>query len=140
MRVEQSREIDGFTYQVNQLPARKGLELLTEVATVAGPLVAAMGDKGLSGLLDSEADGGAFLGVAKAIAGSLDSKRVLGITDTLAGVTYLEGKALTGNALDAHFMGRVFSMLKWLAFALEVQFGDFFNAATGNSESETEAA
>lgn len=143
-RVSDEREIDGFRYLVQQLPAGQGMKLLMDVGKVLGPALAALtGGESTSveSFLDRDLSKLRLDVVAKALFDDMDSDFVLSIINRLGGSSWVfiadEGggtprkKQLTGPVFDVHFQGRLMAMLKWAKFSLEVQFGDFFGGITG---------
>lgn len=116
--------IDGVTYQVRMLPARRAQRLLIRLGKIIGP--------GLGAVRDADAEIGAalFAQAASALFLSADEEAVDGILMELAEVTLADGKPLK-PIYDVHFAGRIFSAGKWAAFALRAQFSDFSDALAG---------
>lgn len=137
----ESREtvIDGVRYRVSQLGARHALRLLTTLAKVLGPglgkgldsVLQAKGGGKLAELLEADTSKLQLGPAVEALVDRLDEPTVEAVVNQLADATVLVlgDKAPQLSAVfDAHFAGKLGQMFKWLAFALEVQFGDFFGA------------
>lgn len=113
----QSRLIDGVTYTLTPLPAWHALEVLQGLLKVAGPLIggaAAGGDAG------AKSFGAAFQTNPAEVAALL--RRLL----EPAQYAGARGPEPLLPVFDVHFQGRLLSMFKLAAFAVEVNFGDFF--------------
>lgn len=108
-----TKVIDGLKYTVTQLGAKKGMRALTRLARLLGPAFAS-GDQ-------TEAMAGLF--------SRLTEDDVEYFCDTFAPLTTVEqdGKApQLSSIFEIHFTGNYSSMLQWLLFCIEVNFGDFF--------------
>lgn len=133
MRKQESDTIGEHTYTVTQLGALQGRVAATRLARIVGPLMGSAGDAG------------AALG---RLAGALHEDDVNYFCDLLAPLTTVSGGAYGSKAprlqdiFDAHFAGHYFEMAKWLAFALKVNFGSFFDDLSrelGNAATDTSA-
>lgn len=127
MAIEQrQKEIKGTTYVCTQMPSFRALDVFESLATIAGPaLGAVLGGAGLE--TDTQA-------VAVALFSRLGGGKLRALAkDLLESVEVVtEGKKrpmLTG--FDAEYGGRIFEVLQVMAFAAEVNFGDFFDGARG---------
>jgi hypothetical protein len=132
-----SEPIDGFVYEVIQLPATKGEEIGAELLAMGIPLLGA-----LAGESKVEPDNKSFgdldlrsLGLKAAtdvFADKLTAPRLREIRKIMAENTdiYGDGFGDAGAPLkihyDDHFAGRYDAMLEWFLFALEVNFKGFF--------------
>ena len=138
-REAQSKTVKEWTYTVHQLPPKKALDLLMDLAKMVGPafgmIVSDVGN--LKGVLDKDISDikTAFLGEAvKALFGGLDKATVMRSIETLAEVTSVtveggQGGQGGGNLkaiFDVHFQGNLGALMQWLPFALQVQYDDFF--------------
>lgn len=136
-REAQAKQIKEWTYTVHQLPPKKALDLLMDLAKMVGPafgmIVSDVGN--LKGVLDKDIGDikTAFLGEAvKVLFSGLDKATVMRSIETLAEVTSVttEGGQGAGANLktifDAHFQGNLGALMQWLPFALQVQYDDFF--------------
>jgi hypothetical protein len=132
-----SDEIDGFVYEVHQLPATKGEEIGAELVAMVLPMLGALAGEGNGkvnvgsvGDLDLRALG--LKATAEVFADKLTAPRLREIRAIMAAHTdiYGEGFGDAGAPLrlqyDEHFAGRYDAMLEWFAFALEVNFRGFF--------------
>ncbi len=141
-----SRTIDGHTYKVMMLDPLVASDVLIDIGKVLAPALGAiggfaLGDKdAVAKLLDGE-DGAegekesesrlspAFERAVIGLVDRLDKAKLREIVDLLAKVSFLvgsEGEAQLRTVFPVHFRGRLKTMYRWLAFALEVQFADFF--------------
>jgi hypothetical protein len=132
-----SEPIDGFVYEVHQLPATKGEEIGAELMAMMLPMIGALAGEGNSsvevksvGDLDLRALG--LKAAAEVIAASLAGKQLRVIRALMAEHTEIFGEGF-GDAgapmsrnFDDHFAGRYDAMIEWFLFALEVNFGGFF--------------
>jgi hypothetical protein len=130
----QSKTIGDYTYQVTQLGARQGRRVLVTLFRAIGPAMADLAKAGKGGAEESLA--AALGGLARSVtADDLDglceafaaSTKVLLPTQTVAGAGTLPQDL--SPIFDTHFRGRYSSMIGWLAFAIQVNYSDFFDAA-----------
>lgn len=122
-----TRVIDGTTYEVGMLNPDVALDLMGDVLRLLGPAVGPMLGAGKD---DSDARIAEVAGTALVALGSAaDKALVRNIVATLMRVTVAQGVGkLEDNGLrQLHFHGRVFTMLKVVAFAVEVNYADFFD-------------
>lgn len=130
MRESNTREIDGVTFTVQQMPVKRSLKLLHRLARAGVPaLLKAIGTADLKSIktigdldLSNMGDAAAML-FDKFSAEDLDHV----MSELLESSTLMhEGKELpTIKALDIALRGRPMTLFKALAFALEVNYGDF---------------
>lgn len=122
----QEKEIDGVRYTIRMLPPRKAQAILLEMVKVAGPSFAEIASNVKPGVSfeDSEMDFGRIVGL---LAEKLDQRMLDDHQAAFASVTEADGVLLKG-IFDKHFHGRVMSMLKWHAFAIQANFADFSDA------------
>lgn len=137
MAIESHDKVIGATrYRVTQLGAKKGREMLVRLVKLAGPGLAA----GLAGL--SKADGKdteapmarALSDALYDLATRLTVEEFNGITDELAKHTTIvlgDLEPRLSDKFDDHFSGKYDEMLRWAAFALEVNFKSFFVGSGG---------
>lgn len=138
MREPQEKTIDGTKYRVAPLPASKGLAILTMITKVVGPsLVAAPSLAALAG------------GAAELfgdVCERLDEAQVERLSKAMAGHTLVEaspgkgGLVPLGDHFDLHFAGDYGAMLQWMQFALEVNYGGFFDAVRAKSSAAAPAS
>jgi hypothetical protein len=135
------KHIDGEEYQVTQLPARQGFKLIKRLAHIVVP---ALGD-GANAVLKSgtipkslaDLDLGAFdfKQIAALMLDRADEDLMLECVDWMAEQTLVDGKHLA-KVFDSHFAGKIQTMLKWLAFAVEVNNPDLFAALAESAASQ----
>ena len=137
----QERVIDGVTYSVYMLPPKTAMDLLVDIGKVVGPSVGTLVDAasskgGAAALLEMSVTSEFFSKAASELFERMDKSVLRSVIDQLAKVSMADGVKLE-STLDIHFRGKLGTMFKWLAFALQVQFGDFFNALGGASAQGT---
>lgn len=136
-----SRTIDGIEVTVTQFPVSRSLPLTATLMKVAGPAIgklAPMLGGGLDGLGKTNVDGLAPALVALAD-GLSEVEIVKLLADILGGtlvVTTDEGGKLRKHdlsggsaAIDRAFDGNLMTVFRVAAFALEVNFGSFFDGS-----------
>lgn len=106
LRQAQTREIDGFTYEVTPLGAIKGSRVFTRLLKVLGPV---LGSKDISKMFDNFSED------------DMDALR-----EAFAPATMVMGQGQLDKIFDIHFVGRTMAMIGWLLFSIEVNFADFF--------------
>lgn len=111
------KEIKGSTYHVRRFGAKEGKRHLARLLGVIGPALAS-GPTSLESL-------------AGAVFARIDADTIDYMCDAFGSVTEIrrpDSKALEKlpAIFDAHFAGNYSEMFAWLAFACEVNFGDFF--------------
>lgn len=113
--------IEDVDFEVFALGAWEGQELLVKLGGVLGPA------------LSSESSAQAIAQLAM----SLSPADLKSITTKLADNTHVKmgsGYDKLSSSYDVVFSGRYELMLKWLAFALEVNFGSFLGGIQGVME------
>ncbi|MCC6178816.1 MAG: hypothetical protein WAZ94_15230 [Phycisphaerales bacterium] len=119
----QKRIIDGYTVELSPLPAWQGLEGLHQLTRLVGPaltgiMAAAKGDLQAIGTGVSQA----LMTTPPAEVTAL-MKRLLGTCR----LTLHDGKQIVGiGTFDTEFQGKLLTVFKIVAFAVEVNYGDFF--------------
>jgi hypothetical protein len=136
MRKSETKEIDGLKITVSQLPPRKGFKLAAKLFKFAAPALAAMQpDKEV----DVEQLKPALMGMLQA----LDDDELDNIMSALFNTAYvireIDGKPCKfelndGAKIDAAFEGALPAMFQSLMFAIEVNFGDFFDGSAPPTE------
>src|SRR6185295_19587028 len=132
MREIDSREIDGVTFRVQQLPVKRAIKLMHKLARAGVPaLLKAVGGSDLKKLSLSDLDLSS-LGDAATMLFDRFSEQDLDqvMQELLEGATLeFEGKELPAlKSLDVALRGKPLTLMKGLGFALEVNFGDFLPA------------
>jgi hypothetical protein len=128
---DETREIDGFKVRTVQFPAMRSLRTLKRVGEVLGPALAkAQG-------VDLEADVSALGPAIGALFENIGDPEALA-REILESTTVIQDNRQiplnTTAMIDLVFSGATMSLLKVMAFALEVNFGDFFAAAAAQKE------
>ncbi len=136
-----SEPIDGFVYEVHQLPATKGEEIGAELVAMVVPMLGALAGEGkgvkIDGVGDLDLEALGLKAAAEVFATSITSPKLRNIRQLMAAHTeiYGEGFGDAGAPLsrnyDDHFAGRYDAMIEWFLFALEVNFRDFFGGLWG---------
>ncbi len=141
----QTKEIGGHIYTVAMLDPLAANDLLIDIAHVVGPSIGAGAGAFASSIgksgngdgddpLDAKADP---MMLDRAISGFFErvtKAKMRDVIKLLARVTQVEIEGKTPflgdqGLLSLHFRGRLGKMYEWLAFAIEVQLGDFFDSA-----------
>lgn len=119
----QQKVIDGYRIDMSPLPAFAALEQFTALTGLIGP--AAMS------LLGKDE---ALAGALAASLGKVKGADVTALTRALLATTSVTVNGQTVPLLpifDTEFQGKLLTVFKILAFAIEVNYGDFFAAAKG---------
>lgn len=126
-----SKVIGSHTYYVRQLGSSEARKLLVRLTTTLGPVLGAAIPQGVSfkDLMAIEVDLGKGLGELASRLREDDLEYVCRVLGAATEVDLGGGKQvpLTLEKQELHFCGgRLSELFKWLQFALEVQFSDFF--------------
>jgi hypothetical protein len=133
-RTQAAKEIDGFTYSVDQLPGRKSITFLARLGRIVGPslgpLVKALKFEGKTvdlTKLELEPIG---VAIGKLFVDLSETETDAIMRELLQGATYVDGDRIVNvwDTFDLHFKGRPAAGLKLVAFAMEVNYGNFFGA------------
>ena len=118
------REIDGHTYQFEQLGARQSIKVMIRLGKIIGkPFAVSVGayqgkDKPLNTSILSEA--------AASLCQSMDETETLSLLELLTAEKALcDGKKID---FDTHYEGKIPHLFKVLKIALDVQYGNFPDA------------
>ncbi len=125
MQKTETRVFDDMAVTVQQLPAMRGVKLSRKLMTVAAPVVGAL--QGLSLDKDVSTLGDA---VAKALE-QFSEKDLDELIRTLLETAKVETEGRIAPLMplfDGLFAGKILTVYKVVAFALEVNFADFFEA------------
>lgn len=127
----QSKTIGEHLYTVRMLPARRATRMLSKLSRMLGPALGQLAEgRKISELLDTKVEGQGFSRAVAALFAHVDENAVDEILMDLAEVSSVEGLGPLKPIYDAHFMGKQGALMSWAAFALGVQYADFFAAAT----------
>lgn len=127
-RNPETREIDGYMFEVTPLGFVQGRRLFVRLSKALGPgLVALAGGAASLASLD-------LVTVSRDLIQNLDDAELEHMAETLGEVTRYwpadNPKAkpyLHKDARETLFSGSILLFFRWLAFACEVQFSDFFD-------------
>lgn len=122
----EDRQIGKVTYSVTQLGFKKSREVFARLTKMLGPAL------GL--LLNGGSEGAA--GALEAVCAQVSEADLEYLCDVFAECTMVkmpDGKRakLSADAQELLFGGALVDCFKWLAFALEVNYGDFFDVFKG---------
>lgn len=124
---KKTKSIGGKNYEVYELGAKKGRQVLTRLLRLLGPALGGMSE----GKGDAEARIASALGK---LVESLTDADTDYFCDTFAAVTNVEMEGrmpLLSDVFDLHFKADYLNMFKWLAFCFEVNFGSFLAGLGG---------
>ena len=122
----ETREIDGLTFEVTQLPFMRQGKVFARLAAAFGPALAKMADGGLDRELGS---------ALEVLFARLTESEFDYLVKALLETAYVrdgDRRICVGQNPDAVLSGRNMTGLKLLKFAVEVNWQDFFGALTGN--------
>jgi hypothetical protein len=138
----QDRQIGQFLYTVQQLPATRSLRLLHRLGKVLGPGLTQAASLGSVGSLANADVGVIVSGIAGILQTSAEDE-VVGIVRDLLGTTFVtqNGQMVElAPLMDLHFQGNLLDLFKVVAFALEVNYGDFFGGLLAGGRAKLAAA
>ncbi len=143
-REPQTKSIDGHRYTVQMLPAMLGQEMLQDILRIALPTVGALVGQanfsgGLKALLEKELN---IERACLALMASHDKQMVTNIIRQMADQTTVDDKMKLLDVFDTWFQGEYGAMVKWLTFALGVNFDRFLSliGSTAGQSGPTAAA
>ncbi len=129
MQLTQTREIDGLTVSVSQLPPMRSLRMLNRLRKAIGPAMSKLlsGNTGKLGDMDISRLGDALEAL------NLPDQELEDITKELLATARIQvdGKnmnMMNGGQFDPSMNGQVGVILKAVGFAIEVNYGSFFGA------------
>jgi len=148
MRQATKRIIGEHTYEVRQLPATPAYLMFLDLSKMVAPSMAAgvasvAGGGGLAQALEAELNGDFLLRAVEGLVDRLDNAKVQSIIQQLANHTAVvigERKLELAQQFEVQFAGRIGEMFRWLAFALEVNFGDFLSVLKDRASVALQAA
>lgn len=135
--------IDGHRYQMTDLPTTPGYRLFYRLAQKLIPAFSAFKDAAVSAfrkaggntasLLDQEIDLGLMLQAAEVLTTQLSEADLDYAVSTLkeqcqVGINGSDKTIPLVGVFEMHFSGDIGGFIKWLAWGLKVQFGNFPNA------------
>lgn len=137
------KKIGEHTYTVHMLGAMEGWRLFVELASAVGPSIGvvldALPESGSlkdfaikaqkfadgGGIGDMDLKGAKIEAAIRSVLQVVDPDFIQRVTEQLAKVTIVDGAPLP-DVFELHFAGKIGSLVRWLAFALTVQYTDFF--------------
>lgn len=127
-----SRVIDGRTFEVEQLGAMAGIKMLRRLTAALGPALAKLvGDaKGGGAVLDRSVS--ELAGAVEALVDRLPEAELESLIKALLQGATIDGKPLLA-VMELELAGQTLTILQVVAFAIEVNFGDFFAALGARS-------
>lgn len=146
-RKSQTRDFgDGLVVTVSQLPATRAFKLFPRLVKVLGPagkMLAGAAGGGLARMDVSE-----FFDGLTGVAERLPPDVLLSLTQEILATAELTKNGRKGELLpmiDTAFQGRIKDLFRVIAFALEVNYGDFLDGwrstpATSDEATETDQA
>lgn len=118
--------IDGVEYTVYMLDPTLALRLLRRILAVVSPAIGALAGAADKTSVAERVTPELFSRIAAELFDRFDEKLLDDLVQKLGEVSMASGKRVSDVA-SIHFRGRIGHMLKWLAFALRVQYADFFD-------------
>lgn len=137
-RKSESKAFDDLEVTVQQLPATRAMRLSRRLAKVAAPAISALQGLAKGSVLD--ADVGV---IGKALAEALEQFSEADLDSLIKELLETATVKIAGKTapllpvLDDVLAGRTFTLYKILAFALAVNFADFFEALRGMQAKKT---
>lgn len=111
LREQKERLIGNNTYQVTQLGAVQGSKIFVRVAKLLGPLILSKGSD------------------ISAAMSAVTEDDLTYLCDVFGPMTIVGGRVLDKQFFDIHFVANYKEMFLWLAFCLEVNYGDFLKGS-----------
>lgn len=147
-----SRNGTPVVFAVTYLNGSKGQKLFSTIVKVVGPSIGVAMDAiggdakvSLAALVSQTSKTEVFARIAQLLVTNLDDAKEQMILSELRGVSKVQQNGTwieLSKVFELVFRGEQLMLLKWLAFALEVQFGDFLSlfqalgpSASGAAES-----
>lgn len=128
----QQRRIGDYTYRIKPLGVGKGKALLVRLARATGPaLAAAIDGVGAGAGSLAQLPAGVLGPAIKEFAAGLNEEDLDYAVEALAAETEVSSGgewAQLGPLVEYHFRGAYDELLRWLVFALEVNYGSFLRA------------
>lgn len=128
MQDTQTRDIDDITFRVEQLDVKTARAVFIRLTHLLGPSLAELGKlAGDGSILD--VDHTAALGVISKLLASATEEDLEYLVQVFMKKSKFKMPEATGLVplVDIAFTGRLLTMFKWLAFAIEVNYADFFD-------------
>lgn len=140
----ESTVINGSKYTVTTLQAWDALEAALDVAKLIAPAFEGQDPRSVQVSTLFEQDNDQLLASLARIVSAADKAVLRRVLEAMARCTQIQSKdgthAILEQVFDLHFAGSPDEMLKWAAFALQVNYGNFFDASTRDDVVKFEAA
>lgn len=122
-------------YEMYMLPPMQSHDLLMDVAKMVGPALGPLIDalfskatgKGADDLMGQELGTDFFTKAAGALFSGVDKSILKNVIDTFKEITFVGGTPLKG-IFEAHYLGKLDEMYKWIGWGMRVQWGKSLNA------------
>jgi hypothetical protein len=140
VKATQETEIGGITYQVTMLPGMTGLRFFAKLGRLLSPALGQLKSLGELGDLEKlklgEVQIGQLAPVFASLFERLTEEEMVSIANTLLeSAQYIDTDKMgqkvilpLRSAMNTHFQGKTFRLLKLIFFALKVNFADFSEA------------
>lgn len=109
-----TKEIKDRTFQISLLPAGEGIQMAQKLSTLVLPILEGAGED------EVEID---FMKIATGLSASIGDKELLAIIHRLVKGLAVDGKEVK---FDDYFRGNYGELIQVIAFALQENFGSFF--------------
>ncbi len=135
---------DDLKVSTTQLPPMRAMPLVTQVGRLVGSALAS-GATEIAGKKLAEIDfsklGAVFAGVCAQLEGDELSKLTRALLSNTSAELEIDGKLRrvelrNDDVINSVFAGRFFTLFEVLAFAIEVNFGDFFGGTASSPPSD----
>jgi hypothetical protein len=119
------------TYEMFQLPPMESHDLLMDLTKMVGPavgplmdsLVSILSGSGVEAILDLDLGAACFSQSTHSLFHELDKQVLRNTIKAFSKVTLVSGKGKLVDIFDAHFLGGLDEMYRWLAWGMRVQWG-----------------
>lgn len=126
-KFQRSIDVNGKTFTVNILPAKKGLPIALKLVKTIGPALAKFAESANQGEI-------AYTEIATELLTEMDSLDVMSIIEQLMNGYTVDGKEVP---FDFYFTANYGELVEVLTFAIKENFGSFFEASALKSLSST---
>ncbi len=128
----QTKVIEGVEYKSFMLPPMKSQALLVQVSKMIGPSIGPVLDKlagktSVSDMLDQTVTADFFAKAAEAFFRDIDSDKLESVQMALMDKCHADNQPLS-NIYNVVFLGRLDLMYRWMAFAMQAQWGKLSSA------------
>jgi hypothetical protein len=132
----ETTQFDGHTYGMYQLPPMVSHDLLMDFTRMVGPAVgplldtlfAAFSGKGVEAVLEMDLTPSFFTAAAGSLFGGIDKRVIENTIRKFSEYSEVDGMKMTPGIFEAHFLGNLDAMYRWLAWGMKVQWGKSLRA------------